>query len=95
MPISADRSEGASNQRQRPARGFATGPRHLVVGVGVLELREVELERLVENHDVHGVPELGAKQEARHLEALLGRSNRDHEHELGADPRDGRVAVGR
>ena len=54
--------KAADDERQRPRRGLAPRARQLVVELRVLEVRELERQRLLEDHHVDALPELRAQQ---------------------------------
>ena len=93
-----NRPGGAHDQRQRPARGFAPCARELVVELRILEVRELERQRLLEDHHVDAVGELGLEQRlAQRDAAVRGRDDDQREclHEHPAeDWSDVHVAVG-
>ncbi len=64
-------AEGAHDERQRPARGLAPRARQLVVELRVLEVGELERQRLLEDHRVDALAELGAKQRLAERDAAL------------------------
>jgi hypothetical protein len=78
--------ENAASNAPRPRRRLATRSRHPVVELAVLELRELERQRLVEDHDVDALAELLAQQRAEDAERALHERERDDKPELGADP---------
>src|SRR5271165_5230769 len=45
--------------------------RQLVVEFGILELRQIQRQRLLQNHDVDALPELRAQQRLRERDAAL------------------------
>ena len=70
-------TEAAHHERERPRRGLAPRARQLVVELRVLEVREIERQRLLEDHLVDALPELRAQQRlARRQPALRGRERR-------------------
>ena len=73
-----DEAEAAHDQRQRATRGLAARARELVVELGILEVAQVERQRLLEDHFVDALPELRAQQRlARGKAALRGGEGRD------------------
>ena len=57
-----EQARGAHDQRQRPARRFAARARELVVELGILEVRELERQRLLEDQHVDAIRKLGLEQ---------------------------------
>ena len=74
--------EGAHDQAQRAARGLAARARELVVELGVLEVLQLERERLLEDHDVDALAELRAQQRLAERQAALCAGQRGHQHAL-------------
>jgi hypothetical protein len=72
--------EGAHDQAQRAARGFAARARQFVVELRILELSELQGQRLFQDHDIDTLPELRAQQRLRQGNAALcHRRERDQE----------------
>src|SRR3569833_1749690 len=74
--------EGAGHQAQRPRGGLAPGSRELVIKLRILEMAQVEGERLFENHDVDTLAELGTQQGLEQRQASLGRRDAGDEDAL-------------
>ena len=62
---------GAHHQRQRPARRLTARARQLVVELRVLELRELEGQRLLQDHHVHAMRELCLEQRLAQRDAAM------------------------
>jgi hypothetical protein len=88
-----DQREGPTDQAQRAARGLAAGAGELVIELGVLEVTEVEGQRLLEDHHVDAVTELRAQQRLDHADAALHREQHGDQHRLGADQAEHRARV--
>ena len=72
-------AERAHHQRQRTARRLAPRARQLVVELGVLEVRQLERQRLLEDHHVDALAELRAQQRLAERDAALRAGDRsDH-----------------
>ena len=81
-----EQARGAHDQRQRPARRLAARARQLVVELGVFEVRELERQRLLEDHHVHAMRELGLEQRLAQGDAAV-RGGDDHQDQrLGRPP---------
>ena len=82
-----EQARGAHDQRQRAARGLAPRARQLVVELRVLEVRELERQRLLEDHHVHAMRELGLEQRlAQRDAAVRGRDDHEDRQRLGDHP---------
>ncbi len=57
--------EGAHDEAQRTAGGFAARPRQLVIEFRILELRQIQRQRLFQDHDVDALTQLRAQQRLR------------------------------
>ncbi len=88
-----NRSERLVHERQRPPRGLPPRPRHLVVELRVLEMRQVQLQRLLQDHHVHAMAQLGPQQRRTHLETLLHRGHSDHQAGFDRHPEQRRVPI--
>ena len=77
--------ESAHHQRERPARGLAPRAHQLVVELAVLELRELERQRLLEDHHVDALAELRAQQRLREREPALGGGDAGDDQRLERD----------
>ena len=90
--------EGPVDQGQRAARRFAPRTRELVVELGILEVGEIQGQRLVENHHVDALAELRAQQGLAERDAALGGSQRRDQAALQGDQpeqrRQRRIATG-
>ena len=78
-------AEGAHHQAERTARGLAAGAGELVVELGVLEVVELEGERLLEDEDVDPVPELRAQERLADRDDALDGGHADDEAGLEQD----------
>jgi hypothetical protein len=74
-------AEAAHHERERPHRGLAARPCQLVVELGVLEMLQLQRQRLLQDHDVDALAQLGAQQRLAQVQAALGRS---HDGDQGA-----------
>ena len=77
------KAEGAHDERQRAARSLAPRTRQLVVELGVLEVGELERQRLLEDHRVDALAELGAEQRLAERDAALRARERGDAKSLG------------
>src|SRR5690348_5003028 len=75
-------SKRAHDETQRTAGGFAPGASQLVVELGVLEVLQLERERLLENHHIDALTELGTQQRLTQRDAALSSRNRSDQHAL-------------
>ena len=82
--------EGAHDEAQRPRGGLAPRPLQLVVELGVLELGEVQRQRLLEDHLVDALAELGAQQRLAGVDAALRAAEQPDDDALERDELAGR-----
>ena len=73
-------AEASHHERQRPHRGLAPRARELVVELRVLEVPEIERQRLLEDHLVDALAELRAQQRLAGREPALRRGHRRDQH---------------
>ncbi len=57
-----DEPERAHHEAERPARRFTSRARELVVELRVLEVAQIQRERLLQDHHVHALAELRTQQ---------------------------------
>ena len=79
-------AEGAHDQAQGTAGRLAARLRHAIVELGILEVRQPQGERLLQDHHVHALSEQRPEQRAHHADAALERRLRHDEPHLEADP---------
>ena len=73
-------AEGAHHQAQGPRGGLAARARELVVELRVLEVLQLQRQRLLEDHHVHALSELGAQQRLAQRQAALRGRDADDQH---------------
>ena len=78
-------AEGACHQRQRPARGLAPRPGQLVVELRILEVRQLQGQRLFQDHHVHALAQLRPQQRLAQRDAALRAGHGHHKHGFERD----------
>ena len=86
-----DELEALGHHRDRPVRGVAASAGQAVVEAPVLEVAQLEGERLLEDRDVQVEREPLAEELAEEAEPALGEDLRADDRELDQDPAKGRV----